>query len=287
MRKLKVFLLLLIPITIIAQVEDPDDRFNIILSQDFEHHDAPIHYSRDLFLADDWNAWEMNGEDHWRAEDFRSPQWFADNVKDSIQVDPITGSKVLRLMYAGGYHDGYDGQSGRGGDYWKTPLPGGAYTEVYYSMNIMLKPGWMENTTSGGKIFPAVQGGTYSGHLGQQLYGEGFWGCVSWNHRYWENLQGNLAFYLYYQGTSGINGTWLPWHDFQPTGGGLTADMYNDDGYFLYPSTDSTWYNITIRCVTNTHTGSSPTYNGILEGYINGRLIEQVGGLYLITYNNK
>jgi hypothetical protein len=256
--------------------------WDTILYQDWEDHDAPIYYDRDLFLADYPNALTRSGIPQYRASDYRSPQWFADNMKDSIVIDPITGSKVLLLRYAGGYHEGYDGQSGRGGDYWKTPLTGGPYTEIYVSQNILLKPGWMDNVTSGGKLTPAIEGGTPSGHLGEQHYGDGFWNGVIWD---WYSIdKGNIAFYLYNQQTTGVNGTLYPWGDFQPTGGGLTSGMYNATGKFIYPSTDSTWYNITVRYVANTHTGSTPNYDGILEGYVNGRLIEQVSGLYLITY---
>ncbi len=262
----------------------PDQDFpgiwDTIFYEDWERHDAPIYYSRPLFLADYPTAQYRRGIDQYRGSDFRSPAWFQENMKDSIVIDPISGSKVLLLRFAGGYHDGYDGQSGRGGDYWKIPLAGGPYTEIYVSQNIMIKPGWMDNVTSGGKLTPAIGGGTALTHLGPQGYGEGFWNSVIWD---WAD-KGNIAFYLYNQQTLGVNGTFYSWDDFQPTGNGITAGMYDGAGKFIYPDDDLTWINITVRYVTNTFTGSTPNYDGIIEGYVNGLLIAQWTGRYLITY---
>ena len=71
--------------------------------------------------------------------------------------------------------------------------------------------------------------------------------------------------------------------DFQPAGEGL---QYYGDGTFYFDVTDSIWYNITLRIVINTFTGETPNYDGIFEAFVNGKLLDQVSGLYLITLPN-
>jgi hypothetical protein len=275
-----------------SDISPPDQDIGIwdsIYANDFEQHNlpggSPIRYSRDLFLVDYPNATYLNGLNQWRADDTRYPQWYADNIKDSIVIDPISGSKVLRLMYAEGIHDGYDGQSGRGGDNWKIPLPGGPYLEVYASMNIMLRPDW--DFSAGGKLTPAIMGGTNpSSGSYQPGYGDGFWVNIIWG---WDqrndDLWGVPGTYMFHQDQPHAYGQWFAFDDFNPEGDGLTG-RYNADNGWVIPSEtgDSVWFNITFRVVVNTHTGSTPNYDGIFEGYINGHLICQVSGLYLITY---
>ena len=197
-------------------------------------------------------------------------------------MDPQTLSKVLKLNFDDDIYSGYGGNYGRGGDSWRMPLSP-VYTEVYLSYNMMLRPGW--DWAGGGKLSPGLCGGTDSWSSEPQEYGEGFrMSAIIWDHGYSSpDEEGNIGFYLYYQDQTHTNGQFFPFEDFQPEGEGLTGN-YNDGGKFIYPVTDSVWYNITIRCVTNTHTGSTPNKDGILEGFINGHLVERVSGLYLITY---
>jgi len=257
--------------------------WDTIFHEDFEQHSAPILYDRALFLADDWNSITFSGIPNWRSGDFRYPQWYADNVKDSIVIDSVTRSKVLRLMYREGIHDGYDGQSGRGGENWTTVLPGAPYTEVYHSVNMMLRPGFM--WSGGGKLAGGIMGGTDPGTgVTDPGYGDGFANIIIWG---WDQRNDDLAgvpgYYLYHQDMPNTYGEWHAFGDFQPEGEGLTG-RYNGDGNWVLPTTDSTWFNITVRYVTNTHTGATPNHDGIIEAYVNGYLVAQVTGLYLITF---
>jgi len=269
-----------------SDVMPPDQDFpgiwDTIFYNDFEQLSAPIYYDRTTFISE-WSPLEtVGGQVNWRASDFRSPLWFNENLKDSIVIDETTGSKVLQVLWAAGIHDGYDGQSGRGGDQWMARLDGEPYTEIYFSSNIMLRPGF--DWSAGGKLCWGIGGGTDPGSgVTEPEYGDGFLALIQWGWDPNAGLEGNPATYLYYQDSPGTYGQYLPFDDFQPEGPGLTGN-YNAQGRFIWPVTDSVWYNITYRCVTNTHTGTTHNHDGILEGFINGKLVLQVSGLYLITY---
>lgn len=254
----------------------------ILDMQDWEHRTAPSYWSLSNFQTDVPLSIGRYGEQWYRSEELRFPQWWSDNVDDSIVIDPVTGSKVLRTMWRGGYHDSYDGTSQRGGEYWKQGFPSGAkYTELYSSINIKMSPGFFANQYCGGKIAPGLPGGGPIVTSRPQEYGEGFWYSISWD---FQGInRGSIGFYVYYQDQPNNYPQWFTWDDFQPTGGGISEDDYNSEGKWIWPD-DGRWINITVRCVTNTHTGATPNYDGILEGYINGRLVAQVSGLYLITY---
>ena len=134
MGKLKGLLLLLISITMNAQ----DNKFNIIFSQDFDHHSAPVEYTFDL-ESPDFNNHGFFDSDH------RWPDGWANNpnIKDSIVVDPISGSNVLKLCFDDAIIEGYDGQtSGRGGEGFLMDL-GSEPKEVYLSYNMMVRPGFL------------------------------------------------------------------------------------------------------------------------------------------------
>ena len=267
MRKLKVNLLLLITITIIAQdeVTAQDENFNIIFSQDFEHQSVPIEYTTALWNSD----WNNPG---WRDSDHRWPGWWAGKLKDSIVIDPVTSSKVMKFSFEDTIADGYDGQTGfRGGDTWDTDL-GVEPKEVYFTYNVMWRPGF--DMTNAGKM-PALRGGSPTINT-PPVYGEGFKAMLMWQ---WQPI-GGIGFYLFYQEqTHPTNGQTILWNDFQPEG----LDYDEATGAFIFDVTEPRWYNITIRCVVNSFTNGQPNRDGILEGYVNGKLIEQVSGLYFLT----
>jgi hypothetical protein len=267
-----------------SDITPPDQDIGIwdtIFYYDFEDNSAPIHYDYNAFLADGWTADTQNGHANFRASDHRGPGYWVGNVPDSIVEDPQTSSKVLKLNFDDAYEDGYCGNYGRGGDSWRTIIS--PVTEVYLSYNVMLRPGW-DWAGAGGKLGPGLNGGTFT-YTSKPEYGEGFrMSAILWDHGYSSpDEEGNIGFYLYYQDQPNSYAHFMPFQDFQPEGEGLTGN-YNAGGKFIYPTTDSVWYNITIRCVTNTHTGSTPNRDGILEGFINGHLVERVSGLYLISY---
>lgn len=271
---------------IVPPIPDPSG-WDIYLDHDFEGNSAPSYWSLSAFQADITNSVGRYGNQWYRAEELRSPTWWDVNVDDSIVVDSEIGSKVLKTMWRGGTHAGYVGNSFRGGEYWKEGFPGSTkYKELYTSINIKLKQDFFDNVACGGKIAPGFNGGSPGWTVEDPPdYGEGFWFAISWGHENSPvNREGALFFYIYYQGSQVPYGASLPWDAFQPTGGGIDAGDYNANDEWIWPDDSEEWVNITVRCVVNSFTGSSPNYDGILEGYINGRLVGQYTDLYLITY---
>jgi len=260
----------LIPTMIIAQNYDtnPDDIFNVVFFQDLEHHDAPIEYTTELWYPD----WNQHLTTYGRMSDRRGHGWWDGKLQDSILIDPLSSSKVMKFSWEDTIADGYDGQIERGGDLWKIPL-GDEYSEIYFSYNILWRPGF--DMTHAGKM-PGVYGGSEIDGMERPAYGEGFNAMLMWQH----NPSGGIGFYAYYQeGSQPDFGTTFLWDSFQPSGTNLN---YNG-GSFIFDRSEPIWYNITIRCVINSFTNGQPNRDGILEGYVNGRLIEQVSGLYLLT----
>ena len=260
--------------------------WDIIMEHDFEERVAPAYWDLNTFKLDIPNSVGRYGNQWYRAEELRTPSWWDINVDDSIVVDVETGSKVLKTMWRSGTHDGYVGNSFRGGEYWKEGFPGSQkYKELYASINVKLGEDFFESVDCGGKIFPGFNGGSPGWTVTDPPdYGEGFWFATSWGHEEWLDQEGCLFFYIYYQQNQTPYGASLPWDTFQPTGGGIDAGDYNAAGKWLYPDDSEEWVNITVRCVVNSFTGSTPNYDGILEGYINGRLVARYSNLYLITY---
>jgi hypothetical protein len=241
-----------------------DNNLNIIYSQDFEHRNAPIEYITELWSSDFNNA-------TWRDSDHRWPAWWEGKYQDSILIDPETGSKVIKFSHDDIIVDGYAGTGPRCGDYWQFSI-GNGINEVYYSYNIKFRPGWIWN--EGGKLSGLYGGSEPPRDLTPPGYGEGFSAGLMFKD------YGGLAFYLFYQNqATSVFGETQVWNDFQPPG----LD-YDNEGRFIFDVSKDRWYNITIRCVTNTFTGTTPNSDGILEGYINGKLVEQLSGLFLITY---
>jgi hypothetical protein len=261
------------------------DQFNIIFSQNLEQHtDAPMEYTLDLFTPD-WNGAT------WRNSDHRWPECWAakEELKDWIVIDPLSGSKVIRFSMDDDVCDGYDGQgSFRGGDSWMAYFDEPEPKEVYFSYNIMFKPGF--EWSQGGKM-PGVSGGTYfvegtgDGPY-RPFYGEGF----NANIMFFHSPQGTITWYNYYQDKIQDHpyGELRLWEDFTPEGENMNYMLGpHDKDLFYFDVTEPTWYNIGIRCVVNTFDGTTPVKNGILEGYVNGKLVSQWDGLYLLTYPDR
>lgn len=265
--------------------QDYPSIFDTIFYQDFESHTGlPKLYDVTSFLADGWNPYQDSyyaSHGLYRAMEDR---YIGYTSYDSIIVDPISGSKVLKLSHATGSEGSHES-----GDVWKAQLDA-SYDELYLSYNIMIRPGWM--WSGGGKMGPGPLGGTDFPHAtGAPGYGEGFSDETAWH---WDDrngldYDGVLYHYLYFQNQTGQYGEFIPWAEFQPVGDGMLN--YNKWGMYQhkYPGfeTDSVWFNITIRTVVNTFTGTTPNYDGFIETFVNGYLIGQKTGLYLITYPDK
>jgi len=248
---------------------------------DFENHTGlPKEYTYSLWMADGWN-----GQDNWRASDNRWPSGWQGVCVDSIIVDPVSGSKVLQINNKDTIIQGYDCQGSNTGGEKFYPAYSKSHDELYISFNIRVKPDmpW----SKGGKWGPGPAGGTAFPHgQGPSVpgYGQGFTAQLTWH---WDanapqgDLAGVLYWYLYYQDMGGTYGDTKTWSQFNPVGDG-TLD-YNEDGMYVVDNSGA-WVNYTTRVVVNSFTGSTPNYDGILEGYVNGYLVGQYTGLYLITY---
>jgi len=259
---------------------DPGGYWDTIFYIDFEEHSVPIEYTNnsgtsplpDLF-SPDWNGTT------WRDSDHRWPGWWSGKFRDSIVVDPLLGSKSMKFSFKDTIVDGYDGQlSSRGGDKWITPL-GGEYQEIYLSYNIMYRSGY---DFGKGKL-PGVNIGTERDH-GEENYTVtgsstmmNFHPDVDTYHGWYHTgTTGTITWYTYLP--SGRYPALKTWDEFQPSGTNLSYSSVVP-GAFIWDASDLKWYNITVRYVTNTFTGGVANSDGLMEGYINGKLIERWSGL--------
>ncbi len=258
---------------IVGKTEDGGKKpasFNIIYSQDLEHHrnrQIPFEYTTDLWNPD----WSYPG---WRDGDNRWPSWFANHIKDSIVLDPLTGSVAMKFNFTDTVVGGYSGESPyRGGDYWKVNI-GAEPKEMYLSYNVFFRPGF--DFAMGGKL-PATNGGSPLNKATQQNCvrpgeGEGYSTAIMFQ------PYGGLAFYCFYQNQNRDEwGETDFWDTYQPEG------LDYDNGRFKFDVSEPRWYNITIRVVINSFTGGVPNSDGIMEGFIDGKLVESKSGMYLLT----
>jgi len=283
--KIRLFINYIIPTTAIAfliimifQVFRRDKYFqvyqesiyNIYFYQDFEHHNTPIEYTTKLWNPD----WNYPG---WRDGDHRWPEWYADNIKDSIVVDNETGSKVMKFNFTDTIVDGWAGVAPyRCGDYWKVDLQAEP-KELYFSYNVKFRPGFDWN--KGGKL-PATNGGSPLSKETQSQctrpgYGEGYSTAIMFRD------EGRLAWYLFYQDM--INDQYGDSHYWGVGEPEVEGINYTDNGAVSLDVSDERWYNITMRIVVNSFTNGKPNKDGLMEGFIDGKLVSQLTGLYLLT----
>lgn len=257
----------------LAPPPDPGGYWDTIFYQAFEQHSgiAPVEYVYSL-QSPDWN------NHFWFDSDHRWPDGWAANpvIKDSIVIDATSGSAVMRLAFDDAIIDGYDGQgSARGGEGANLSL-GSEPKEVYFSYNVMLRPGWLP---SGGGKLPGMASTNYNTSAPPPR--DGFKVDLAW---WWPScpcppgFYRGLSWYASHHDMPGQYSEARDWGDFFPEGDGV--QYYTDKGFY-FDVTDSTWVNITMRIVVNTFTGDTPNYDGLLEGYINGYLIAQWSGLRL------
>ncbi len=245
-----------------------DAIYNIFFSQDFEHHQAPIEYTKDLWNPD----WNYPG---WRDGDHRPEGWWAENIKDSIVVDRETNSTVMKFNFKDTIINGVTGYYPiRGGDHWITEL-GLEAKEIYFSYNVKFRPGFEWNL--GGKL-PSTRGGTplsketLSASLPPQE-GEGFKASLMFK------SEGKIEWYLYHHNQiKEMYGDNITWNDYQPDG-----LSYTEKGAVSLDVTNERWHNITMRIVVNSFSNGVPNEDGILEGFVDGKLVSSIQELYLLT----
>ena len=132
----------------------------------------------------------------------------------------------------------------------------------------MFKPGF--DYVLSGKI-PGMMGGPNHYSVGPPAWSDG-WSCgLAWSGQlYYPSTKGTVAFYLYYQDMPDTYGKIWTW-----------ADPYGDEKYFSWKTDPERWYTVTMRVVMNTVNGAGEDGNrdGLLEGYIDGKLMSQWTGI--------
>lgn len=271
------FCLITTPILISAQnLQNSNNRdnsaaiegfYDVVFSQDFEHLNSPIEY-----LTNQWNQdWNNPG---WRDGDNRTEGWWADHIKDSIVIDDETESTVLKFNFKDTLINDLNGFSPwRGGDFWVTEL-GQEATEIYFSYNVKFRPGFEWNL--GGKL-PGTRGGTEFS-METKMNGlppseeEGYNCFVMFK------SEGRLQWYLYHHNQEKEQwGDNITWDDYQPEG-----LNYTSNGAVSLDVSEERWYNITIRVAVNTFTNGQPNHDGLMEGFVDGKLVSSIDGLYLL-----
>lgn len=241
-----ILFLFLVPVQLISQ-EGP---FRIYLSNDFESS------TEGSYRKTEWK------------KEWNDPPWH--NRLEAARIVLQDRSKVLRIAYAEGtfgLDPDHTSTPGNGIQFW-APVPDQPVTEIYMSYNVMFKPGF--DFVRSGKL-PGLDGGP--DFNGRPAFDQGFKCGLAWSGQlYNSSTEGTIAFYLYHHKMHGEYGEINTW-----------ADPYSSNPYYKFITAGQHWTNITIRLVLNTVNGKGEpgNHDGILEGYINGRLMEQWTGLCL------
>ncbi len=206
-----------------------EDIYNIIWKQDYE--ETPL----GLYSEEDWKR------------DWNYPRWY--NGLDKTYIIDVYGDRAMKFNFP----MGCVGASAGGGQWWAPLGPG--HEEVYFSYNMMFRPGF--DWVMGGKL-PGLGGGdnptggkeiTWDGGFTARIM---FQGRHEWDTNYpW----GKCFLYCYHQDKTQTYG-----------------DSYTF-GEVYFPAEDSLWYNMTIRLVLNTVGASGGANNGLIEFFLNGKHI--------------
>lgn len=193
-------------------------------------------------------------ESEWRI-DWKNPAWA--NHKYGYGKISLEGTnKYLMLPH-------YAGSFGAGDGYqWETKL-GKGYNEVYFSYRIKFSSGFATDDLDG--KLPGMGGG--SGMSPGKLPN----GTSGWGGKYmFKGTQ--IKFYLYYAEMYKLAGDATP----------VSGKAYYGQGPYLNPGykfKPGVWYTITQRVVMNT-VGKA---DGLVEGYVNGKLVCAQTGLKFRT----
>ncbi|MBN1187090.1 MAG: hypothetical protein JXB49_32730, partial [Bacteroidales bacterium] len=201
---------------------------------------------RDNFVFTFENNFENDQIGRYDHDDYVS-DWnlhSSSELHDKEIIDIIVDSDPIRNKVMRGYYAVGTAGPDQHGFLWYSPIAKPC-NELYFSYDIKFKPGFQ--WVLGGKI-PGITGGTVSSdHLPTKESG------FSVRHMWKED--GALVFYVYHQDqTINYGSTWY------------YKDINLESGV---------WYNLTLRVVLNTFSNGTPKSNGILEGFIDGKLIFQ------------
>ncbi len=195
----------------------------------------------------DYNQWKS---------DWNNPA-YVNGLDKTYIIDGGNGNQAMQWNYP----QGSVGPTAGGGQF--EPPNNAQADEIYMSYNIQFKPGF--EWVLGGKL-PGLKGGPQSYYSGVQKPGwsDGFSNGLMWGHGYaGQDDKGGIYFYTYYQDQSGLYGDSYRW------------------GNFKFQTDPGRWYNITIRMVMNTikSDGSGGNYDGIMEGFVDGKLVVSKTGM--------
>lgn len=184
--------------------------------------------------------------------DWNYPAWSSRQVSPEIMQDlnlPFTGSQFMRWHFPAG-SVGPD----QGGGQWFTKF--GNLNEVYLSYNVRFKPGF--DFVISGKI-PGLRGGPRWEGAGPPSFTDGFVALLCWN------KDGYIKFYYYHHNQEHEYGDMVTWNHLIERG---------------------EWFNVTVRIVINTLNATGGNSDGIMEGFIDGKMVAQVTGLKLREVSN-
>ena len=188
--------------------------------------------------------------------DWNNPA-YENGLDKTYIIDGGGGNKAMQWNYP----KGSVGPTAGGGQF--EPPNSAQADEIYMTYNIKFKPGF--DWVLGGKL-PGLTGGPHSYYSGVQkpAWSDGFSNGLMWGHGYGgQDDKGGIYFYIYHQDMSGLYGDCIRW------------------GNFKFQTSPERWYNITIRMVMNTikSDGSGGNYDGIMEGFVDGKLVVSKSGM--------
>jgi len=241
-----------------------EEGLNILFKQDFENSTVGS-YQKDEWLRD-WN----------------SPTW-NNRLSNAEIYNQAELSNVLKLTYKKGTV-GLDEDSsptpGNGIQFWSYHKKG-QYTEMYLSYNAIFKEGFVYNLS--GKL-PGLLGGDQSYIPNTKPEYEDGWSCmVTWDGqvlnssgqpiKYYtptypglnDPSKGTINYYFYHQDQPNLSGDVAKW-----------VDPYTEDAskpWYIIDNNTERWINITVRVVMNTIGPDGGNYDGIMEGFIDGKLM--------------
>jgi hypothetical protein len=237
-----------------VQGQNSLDDLNIIYKHDFENN-----------TVGKYNFAEW-------SQDWFSPAW--ENRQSSLEIsrdvsDLLNPTKALQVYYPVNSLGPEEG-----GTNWWTTIE--KQNEIYVSYDVMFMPGFQFQM--GGKL-PSVKGGSVEilGDFDRPSGYDGFAGGIMFKD------EGDLVFYVYYADSKdAIYGESFAWG----------ANYYPSD-YFSPSSVvieygsgtpsickPGEWHNLTYRMVLNTVKSSGGgNYDGILEGYFDGKLVTEISHL--------
>jgi hypothetical protein len=197
--------------------------------------------SRDNFVFYLENNFNDDQLGHYLLNDYYS-DWRTSGGSRQSAMDILSESGVHGKFMRGYFPVGTTGPY-KAGWSWYSPVPG-KQTEIYFSYDVRFKPGFQ--WVLGGKL-PGLFGGIVNaGTLIKPS--DGFSIRPMWR-------DGKIVFYVYHHNQGSIYG----------------------DSFILenFNIVTGNWFNITIRIVLNSVSNNVGANNGILEGFINGKLLFQ------------